>query len=133
MTIKTFAYGLLALGSAFGLATLAQAEMVLSQVIVDLLPGNPPREDIEVWNDGPERMYVLAEPFEIRAAGTSDEQRVRAGPADQSGILVSPQRLVLARGPRPIVSFAWRSDRLPVPYRPTKAHSRCSSATTRWS
>ena len=106
MTIKTFAYGLLALGSAFGLATLAQAEMVLSQVIVDLLPGNPPREDIEVWNDGPERMYVLAEPFEIRAAGTSDEQRIRAGPADQSGILVSPQRLVLAPGERRTIRVA---------------------------
>src|SRR5688500_10394800 len=85
----------LALAAAFGLASLARAEMVLSQVIVDLLPGTPPREDIEVWNAGTERMYVLAEPFEIRAPGTPQEQREPAGLPENSGILVSPQRLVL--------------------------------------
>jgi P pilus assembly chaperone PapD len=104
--MRNLVYGLAMLGSAFGLASLAQAEMVLSQVIVDLLPGKPPREDIEVWNDGAERMYVLAEPFEIRAAGAPEEQRVPAGPADQSGILVSPQRLVLAPGERRTIRVA---------------------------
>ena len=111
MTMKTLVYALLALGSAIGSATLARAEMVLSQVIVDLQPGKPPREDIEVWNDGPERMYVLAEPFEIVAAGRPSEQRVPAGPPDQSGLLVTPQRLVLAPGERRIIRVAMIGER----------------------
>ena len=42
-------------------ATPAQADMVLSKVIVDIPGGRPARDDIEVWNDGPERIYVVAE------------------------------------------------------------------------
>jgi P pilus assembly chaperone PapD len=89
-----------------GPGAIARAEMVLSQVIVDLLPGKPPREDIEVWNDGPERMYVSAEPFEIRAAGTPEETRVPAREPDESGILVAPQRLVLEPGERRTIRVA---------------------------
>ena len=85
--------------------------MVLSQVIVDLLPGKPPREDIEVWNDGAERMYVLAEPFEIQGAGTPQEQRVPAGLPEESGILVSPQRLVLEPGERRTIRVATIGER----------------------
>lgn len=106
MTLKRTLLAALALPAALGAAATARAEMVLSQVIVDLLPGKPPREDIEVWNDGPERMYVLAEPFEILAAGTPQEQRVPAGMPEQSGILVSPQRLVLEPGERRTVRVA---------------------------
>jgi len=106
MTTKRLLSAALALGLALGFSSLAQAEMVLSQVIVDLLPGKPPREDIEVWNDGAERMYVLAEPFEIRDAGTPQEQRVPAGLPEESGILVSPQRLVLEPGERRTIRVA---------------------------
>lgn len=117
MTKRTLAFAAFALVSALGLTSLAHAEMVLSQVIIDLLPDKPPRDDIEVWNDGPDRLYVSAEPFEIRAPGTPDEQRVPAGPPDESGILVSPQRLVLAPGERRTIRVAAigerpRSDRV---------------------
>jgi P pilus assembly chaperone PapD len=96
----------LACAAALGLASHAQAEMVLSQVIVDLLPGKPPRDDIEVFNDGPERMYVSAEPFEIRNPGTAREQRVPADDPQASGLLVSPRKLVLEPGERRIVRVA---------------------------
>ncbi|MBT2133020.1 hypothetical protein KK137_01630 [Croceibacterium sp. LX-88] len=101
----------LAAGAALCGGSTAQAEMVLSQVIVDLLPGKPPREDIEVWNDGEERMYVSAQPFEIRAAGTSAEERVPAGVPEESGILVAPQRLVLEPGERRTIRVASIGDR----------------------
>lgn len=96
----------LALAAAAGLGAAARAEMVLSQVIVDLLPGKPPREDIEVWNDGDERMYVLAEPFEIHGAGTSGEQRVAVTEPEAAGLLVSPLRLVLEPGERRTIRIA---------------------------
>ena len=96
----------LALAVAIGLGAAARAEMVLSQVIVDLLPGKAPREDIEVWNDGDERMYVLAEPFEILGAGTPAEQRVPVTDPEQAGLLVSPLRLVLEPGEKRIIRVA---------------------------
>ena len=98
MTRTTLSRAGLALAATLGLAGWAHAEMVLSQVIVDLLPNKPPRDDIEVFNDGPDRMYVAADPFEILHPGTAQEQRVPASDPEQSGILVSPQKLVLAPG-----------------------------------
>jgi P pilus assembly chaperone PapD len=106
MTKKRMICSALALGAALGLASAARAEMVLSQVIVDLLPGKPPREDIEVWNDGTERMYVLAEPFEIQSPGTPAEQRIPARIPEESGVLVSPQRLVIEPGERRTIRVA---------------------------
>lgn len=84
----------------------ASAGMVLSQVIVDLQPDRPPREDVEVWNDGDERMYVLAEPYEIKNPGTPTEQRVAADDPTVSGLLVSPRRIVLEPGERRTLRIA---------------------------
>ncbi len=106
MTIRRLLLPALAFAATVGLAAGARAEMVLSQVIVDLLPDKPPREDIEVWNDGDERMYVLAEPFEIRAAGTPAEQRVAVTDPELAGLLVSPTRLVLEPGERRTIRVA---------------------------
>jgi hypothetical protein len=72
LRIAALAALVLVAGSA---AAPASAEMVLSKVIVDLPAEKPPRDDIEVWNDTPETMYVSAEPFMIIAPGTPDEQR----------------------------------------------------------
>jgi P pilus assembly chaperone PapD len=106
MTIGRLLPAALALAAALGTATAARADMVLSQVIVDLLPGKPPREDVEVWNDSPERMYVLAEPFEIRNAGMAAEERVAVTDPEASGLLVSPLRLVLEPGERRMIRIA---------------------------
>jgi P pilus assembly chaperone PapD len=98
---------LVALGASFGFASSARAEMVLSQMIVDLMPGRPPREDIEVFNNGEERMYVLAEPSEIIAAGTAQERREPLPVSDLSDILVTPNRLVLEPGERRTIRIAF--------------------------
>jgi P pilus assembly chaperone PapD len=111
MKTRHLVYAALMLGSTLGFASLARAEMVLSQVIVDLLPGKPPRDDIEVFNDGPDRMYVAADPSEIIGAGTPQEQRVPAADPEQSGILVSPQKLVLAPGEHRTIRVAAVGDR----------------------
>jgi P pilus assembly chaperone PapD len=91
---------------ALGAGSFVHAEMVLSQVIVDLQPDKSPRDDIEVFNDGPERMYVSAEPFEVRNPGTPSEKRVTATDPEQSGLMVAPQKLVLAPGERRTVRIA---------------------------
>lgn len=76
-------------------ASPACAAIALSKVIVDLEPEAPPRDDIEVTNTGDERQYIVAEPALIRAPGTAAERRIDSSDPTVTGLLVSPQKLVL--------------------------------------
>lgn len=88
------------------LAPAARAEIVLSQVIVDMKPGSSEFQDIEVYNDGDERLFVAAEPARILNPGQVDETRVSEPDPSALGLLVSPQRLVLEPGQRRVVRVA---------------------------
>ncbi|MEG8016096.1 hypothetical protein [Sphingomonas sp. 22R3R2A-7] len=87
-------------------ATPARADLVLSQVVVDLAASGPPRADIEAWNTGAERMYVVAEPAEIVDPGTPRERRVASVDPAASGLLVTPQKLILEPGERRLLRIA---------------------------
>lgn len=92
----------------------AHAEIVLSQVIVDLQPERADYQDIEIWNADGERAFVQIEPSEIMYPGRPEEQRVPITDPEQGGLLVSPQRLVLEADERRVIRFAAiapRSDR----------------------
>ncbi|BBD96764.1 hypothetical protein SAMIE_1002650 [Sphingobium amiense] len=84
----------------------ARANLVLSQVILDLVPGTPQAQDIEVWNNSKERSYVVAEPVEVKAPGTPEEQRVTQPDPGILGLLVTPQRMILEPGQRRLVRVA---------------------------
>ncbi|WP_236711062.1 fimbrial biogenesis chaperone [Novosphingobium barchaimii] len=84
----------------------ARAGIALSKVIVDLAPDAPPRDDIEVINDGNERQYVVAEPALIQAAGTAQEKRIDSSDPMVTGLLVTPQKLVLEAGERKLIRVA---------------------------
>ncbi|EZP55810.1 putative fimbrial protein TcfA [Sphingomonas sp. RIT328] len=87
-------------------ASPAAAQLVLSQVVVDLPPTAPPRVDVEAANGGTERMYVVAEPAEIIAPGTPDERRVVDPDPARSGLLVSPQKMILEPGEHRLIRIA---------------------------
>jgi P pilus assembly chaperone PapD len=91
------------LSGLLAIAPPAQAEIVLSQVIVDLQPGSPGHSDIEVWNAGKERAYVVAEPSEVVSPGLAGEKRTAHADPSVSGLLVTPQRMVLEPGQRRIL------------------------------
>ena len=80
-----------------------RAEMVLSKVVVDLPGGLTKSEDIEVANEGPDRLFIVVDPSEIVDPGLLSERRVPATDPSVSGILVSPQRLILEPGQRRLV------------------------------
>jgi Mat/Ecp fimbriae periplasmic chaperone len=96
----------LGVSTALGVASYAHAAMILSQVVIDLWPGRAARGDIEVWNDGDERLYVSAEPFEIRIPGGPGVERVPVGTPEESGILISPRNMVLEPGERRTIRIA---------------------------
>lgn len=88
------------------LAGPAWADLVLSQVVIDLPPTAPPRVDVEAWNNGPERIYVVADPAEIVNPGKPDERRVATPDPAALGLLVTPQRMILEPGERKLIRIA---------------------------
>jgi P pilus assembly chaperone PapD len=84
----------------------ARAGIVLSQAVVDIQPGTPTAQDIEVWNDSSEVAYVVAQPSEIVAPGMPTEHRVPVEDPDKGGLLVTPQRLILQPQERKLVRVA---------------------------
>ena len=59
----------LLMAAVLALPGAAHAEIILSQLVVDLESGQDRKADIEVWNNSEERAYVAAEPSEIVDAG----------------------------------------------------------------
>ena len=96
----------LAAFAAIAMSASADAEIVLSQLVVDLGgKGNGPA-DIEVWNPSGERAYVASEPSEIVDAGKPNEQRRSEADPERRGLLVSPNRMILEPGQRRLIRLA---------------------------
>jgi Mat/Ecp fimbriae periplasmic chaperone len=89
----------------------ASAGLMLSKVILDLGPDSAPRDDIELWNDGAERLYVVAEPSEILDPGQPTELRKPSGDPAVTGLLVTPQKLIVEPGEHKLVRVAAIADR----------------------
>lgn len=84
----------------------ARAELVLSQLVVELHPSAKLREDIEVWNSAPERAYVAVEPSEILNPGLPGERRTEQPDPESRGLLVAPARMILEPGQRKLIRVA---------------------------
>jgi P pilus assembly chaperone PapD len=97
---------LLAAATALAAAAPATAGIVLSEAVVDIEPGQPAAQDIEVWNNGSDVAYVVSEPSEIRSPGLPAEARVKVEDPGAGGLLVTPQRLILQAGERKLVRIA---------------------------
>lgn len=79
------------------------ASMVLSEAIVHFEPGKPLRKDIEVENPGTENLYIEITPSVVNDPGTANENRVAIVDPRESGLLVTPSKLVIPPGGRKLV------------------------------
>ena len=84
----------------------ATAQIVLSEVIVDLDQKRGGAADIEVLNEGEQRTYVGIEPFEIFNAGTPQQQRQPLANPREAAVLVTPRKIVLEPGERKTIRIA---------------------------
>ncbi len=84
----------------------ANADLVLSQLVVELTPGDHARSDIEMWNNGKSEIYVAVDPREILAPGTVSQTSRNDPDPEKLGLLVSPARLVLEPGQRRLLRIA---------------------------
>jgi P pilus assembly chaperone PapD len=95
----------LSLVSLFAAAP-AGAELVVSQLIVELKAGGPRTADVEVFNNSDERSYAIVEPREIVNPGTAREERLTSPDPARLGLLVSPARFILEPRQRRTVRIA---------------------------
>jgi P pilus assembly chaperone PapD len=84
----------------------ANAELVVSDLVVELHADAQSRKDVEVWNDSEERSYVVVSPAEILNPGNPTEQRRQEPDPEKLGLLVSPNRMILEPGQRKLVRVA---------------------------
>jgi len=84
----------------------ARAELVLSQLVVELAPGDRARADVEVWNHGNERAFVAIDPREIITPGSRTESSRTDPDPEKLGLLVSPARMILEPGQRKLLRIA---------------------------
>jgi P pilus assembly chaperone PapD len=84
----------------------ARADIVLSQLIVDLQSGKHNREDVEIWNNGPERAFVAVEPREIIDPGQTSQSSRQDPDPQKLGLLVAPARMILEPGQRKLMRIA---------------------------
>ena len=91
---------------AVGLSVPADAELVLSDLVVELQAGKNSRKDIELWNNSDGRSYVEISPAEIVNPGKANESRRQALDPEQLGLLVSPNRMILEPGQHKVIRVA---------------------------
>lgn len=86
--------GVLCLGGRDG-----HAQLVIDNLMLDFANPNVTRRDVTLSNKGRETLYVEVQVEEI-LAGPGEERSSRTGPPDELGLLVTPNRMVLAPGQR---------------------------------
>ena len=84
----------------------ADAQIALSNLVLELSPGKDSRQDVEVLNTGADRTYVAVEPAEIVNPGTPGEVRRTDPDPEKLGLLVAPSRMILDAGQRKLVRIA---------------------------
>ncbi|MCW8879883.1 MAG: hypothetical protein OQJ89_05825 [Kangiellaceae bacterium] len=93
----------LILGCLFSLNSFAGIS--LSQAIVHFEDDGKTSEDIEVFNQGNETLYIKVEASQILFPGTDKQQREIYRDPRSAGLLVTPQRMVIASGARKRIRF----------------------------
>jgi P pilus assembly chaperone PapD len=101
----------IAIALLIGMPTAAQAQIAVSRLLIDVIPGNE-REDIVVSNNGEDVAYVQITIREYLNPGTDEEELVERDSPRELGLLASPNRMILQPGEKAIL-------RLGVIERPT--------------
>lgn len=83
----------------------ASAGLSLSQAIIHFEDDGKRSEDIIVFNQGDETLYIRVEPSIIVNPGTSQETREIYHDPKTAGLLVTPQRFVIPAGARKRLRF----------------------------
>jgi P pilus assembly chaperone PapD len=101
-SLRTACRALIVCFTAFT-SQLALAAMELNNVIFHFEPGQPSRQDVEVFNGDDQPMYVEIQPQVVLSPGEAGEGRAPITDPRQAGLLVTPNKLIVPPGATKIV------------------------------
>ena len=83
----------------------ASAQFIITSAIVEFNKDNGNQQDIEVVSRSEETSYVVSEVYAIENPGDANESRRRVEDPAAEGILVTPDKTILAKGSRKVLRF----------------------------
>lgn len=87
------------------LPAMASADMQIDNAIIVFKSDGPVRRDITVSNNGDTPLYLKVTPYVIDKPGSANEQRHKIIDPRQTGLLVSPHKLVVPPGRKKRIRF----------------------------
>lgn len=91
--------------AAFLTAAPAHAEFIISSAILEFNARGPSQQDIELVSRSEARDYIVSEVSQILNPGLATERREVVKDAQQGGLLVTPDKTILAPGSRKLLRF----------------------------
>jgi len=81
------------------------ADLILNKSVLHFEPGKPNRQDIVVTNNADKPLYLKVTPYSILNPGTDQQNREKIINPKESGLLVSPNKLVIPPKGRKLIRF----------------------------
>lgn len=82
------------------LAAPAHAEFAMSEMVIDFAPDAPRQHDVELISQDKETQYIATETIVVEHAGLPDEKRTTFSDPQKSGLMLTPNKMVLAPSAR---------------------------------
>ncbi len=86
-------------------ATPARAEFIINQAILEFNDTSGTQQDIDMISRSEGSDYVVTEVYEVRDAGLPSESKQLVDDPGKSGLVVTPNKTILAGGSRQVLRF----------------------------
>lgn len=83
----------------------AQAEFAMSEMILDFSEKKPRQKDIEILSHSKETQYIATETYIVENANSENEKRTLVKDPTKSGLMITPNKMVLSAGARKTMRF----------------------------
>src|SRR5438045_1958717 len=83
----------------------AQAEFAMSEMIIDFADNTPRQHDVEIISQDKETQYIATETYVVEHASEPNEKRTMITDPQQSGLMITPNKMVLPPGARKLMRF----------------------------
>lgn len=88
-----------------GFPTLAFAEFAMSEMVIDFAEDSARQHDIEIISQDKETQYIATETYVVDKPSAPDEMRTQIANPQESGLVITPKKMVLPPGARKMMRF----------------------------
>lgn len=83
----------------------AIAEFAMSEMVIDFAEDSPRQHDIEIISQDKETQYIATETYVVENPTAPDEVRTPIANPQESGLVITPKKMVLPPGARKMMRF----------------------------